>query len=120
MTNIQARPQQLEDRTIEFATSIVYFCKRLPDSAENKIIAKQLIRAASNIGANYTEANNSSSKQDFKNKIYLSKKEAAETRYWLKLTAKTNRNIDVEVLIDEVTQLLFIFQKIASSLKNGK
>ncbi len=110
----------MEARTLDFSADVIQLCRALPGSAENKIICKQLIRASSSIGANYTEANNSSSKLDFRNKVYIAKKEAAETRYWLRLAAKTNPRINADELIDEASQLLFIFQKITSTLKNGK
>ncbi|HET9721495.1 MAG TPA: four helix bundle protein [Candidatus Saccharimonadales bacterium] len=119
MINVQERPQLLEDRTLNFASDIIVFSKSLPRSLENDVIRKQLVRSASSIGANYTEANNSSSKLDFKNKIYIAKKEASETRYWLKLAKKTNEHVDTGGLLDEVSQLVFIFQKIVSTMKNG-
>lgn len=120
MNSVQTRTQELETRTLDFAADIIHFCREIPSSTENKIIISQLIKSSSSIGANYTEANNSSSKLDFKNKIYTSKKEAAETRYWLKLLSKTNETVYVERLIDEVSQLILIFQKITNTLKNGK
>lgn len=119
MIDVQEKPQLLEERTLGFAVDVIAFCRTLPKSPENKITCSQLIRSASSIGANYAEANNASSKLDFRNKIYIVKKEAAETRYWLKLIAKTN-NIDVNNLLDEVTQLILIFQKVASTLNNAK
>lgn len=114
------RPQLLEERTLEFAADIIQFCKELAGTKENEPISAQLIRSASSIGANYAEANNASSRLDFKNKIFIAKKEAAETRYWLKLVARVNADVDADHLIDEVSQLIFIFQKISSTLKNNK
>jgi four helix bundle protein len=119
MINAKEKPQLLEDRTLEFASKVILFCKPLPSSTENNIIIRQLIRSASSIGANYTEANNSSSRLDFRNKIFIAKKEASETRYWLKLLSKTNTQINADELIDEVSQLIFIFQSIVSTLKSG-
>lgn len=120
MTIAQAKPQQLENRTLNFAVSVISFTKKLPKTPENIVITKQLIRSAASIGANYTEANNSSSRLDFKNKIYIAKKEASETRYWLRLAAMINPQIVASDLLDESSQLIFIFQKIVSTLKNGK
>lgn len=84
------------------------------------VLVSQLIRAATSIGANYAEANNAASKQDFRNKIFIAKKEAAESRYWLRLFSRLNPSIDTAVLIDKASQLLLILQKIISTLKNGK
>lgn len=118
MINLQTRQQKLEEKTLKFSSEIIYLSRKLPINLENRIITKQLIRSASSIGANYAEANNAVSRANFKNKIYVCKKEAAETRYWLKLLAQSNNSTEIELLIDEVSQLLFIFQKITSTLSN--
>ena len=78
-----------------------------------------MVRAATSVGANYTEANNAVSRQDFKNKIYISKKEASETRYWLRLLEASNPEIDISKIIDECTQIILILQKSVSTLRNG-
>lgn len=80
----------LEERTAKFAEKIIEICKKVPKNTITISIINQLIRAGTSIGANYTEANGASSKKDFKNKIHLCKKEAMETKYWLRLLAKTN------------------------------
>ncbi|HEX5395342.1 MAG TPA: four helix bundle protein [Candidatus Saccharimonadales bacterium] len=120
MNSVQEKPQLLEDRTLEFSVEVINFCRSLPKSNINDILCSQLIRSATSIGANYAEANNASSRQDFKNKIFIAKKEAAETRYWLKLAEKVNDGVDISGALDEISQLIFIFQKISSTLKNGK
>ncbi|MDO8269684.1 MAG: four helix bundle protein [Candidatus Levybacteria bacterium] len=68
------------------------------------------------------EANNASSKKDFQNKIFICKKEAQETKYWLKLLLKVEPSCEKECieLTDEVQQFILIFQKIISTMKNGK
>lgn len=102
---------------LNFSVNVIQICKALPRSTENEIIKKQLIRASSSIGANYIEANNAASKLDFRNKIFVAKKEAAETRYWLRMLSITNTAVDIDSLLDECSQFLFILQKIISSLK---
>jgi four helix bundle protein len=120
MTTSQDKSQQLEKRMMDFSLDIIRLCKQANKSQENQIITNQLIRSATSIGANYAEAINAASKQDFRNKIFISKKEAAETRYWLRLFARVNEDIDSSAVEDESSQLLFILQKIISTLKNGK
>ena len=120
MINVENKSKQLEERTLDFTVNVIKFCRTLSNSSENTILKNQLIRAASSIGANYTEANNASSRVDFRNKIFIAKKEAAETRYWLRAISRTNDGVEVDGLIDEVSQLLLILQKIVSTLKNGK
>lgn len=90
----------------------------MPKEVGSEIICKQLIRSATSVGANYAEASNASSKMDFRNKIYISKKEASESRYWLRLASKTYK-IDTSDLIDEASQLIRIFQSAVSTIKNS-
>lgn len=79
----------------------------------------QLIRSASSIGANYVEANNSCSKKDFRNKIYICKKESQETKYWLKVIKSTVNIEKVDILWQEAHELNLIFQKIVTSLNEN-
>jgi len=73
----------LEGRTMKFSENIIDLIKTIKINEINKPIIKQLIRSATSIGANYNEANGASSRKDFKNKIFICKKEAKETKYWL-------------------------------------
>lgn len=116
----QVRAKKLEDRMMEFAASCITLARNTEKTIENKIILNQLIRASSSIGANYTEANNAVSRLDFRNKMYTAKKEAAETRYWLRLLGLSNPEAKVSELINESTELLLILQKSVTTLKNGK
>lgn len=86
---------------------------------------EQLTKSATSIGANYAEANNAASKMDFRNKIFIAKKEAAETRYWLELFAEfPGKKDDCRELWQECHYILMTLQKIISSLNvtkvNGK
>jgi four helix bundle protein len=110
----------LEERTAKFAENIVEICKKIPQNTINTPIISQLIRAGTSVGANYCEANGASSKSDFRNKIYICKKEVKETKYWLRILVKatdapseTMRNT-----YKEAQELTLIFSKIASSSKN--
>lgn len=116
----QDRALQLEDRMMNFSLGVINLVRIAKPSQENKVIANQLLRSATSIGANYAEANNAASKQDFRNKIFIAKKEAAETRYWLRLLDKANGDLSISTLLQEVSELLMILQKIISSLKNAK
>lgn len=69
----------LEERTAVFGENVIDFIKTLKQNVINVPLISQFIRSATNIGANYCEANNASSKRDFKNKIFICKKEASET-----------------------------------------
>jgi len=80
----------------------------------------QLIRSATSIGANVCEANEANSKKDFINKIAIAKKEARETRYWLKLILymfPTDKPI-IEKLLQEGQELNLILAAIIRNSKN--
>lgn len=120
MTILQGQSQQLENRMLDFSAAVIGVIRQLPKSTENEILGRQLIRSSSSIGANYSEAINAASRIDFRNKIFIAKKEAAETRYWLRLLQSINNTQIDTHLLDESSQLIFILQKIVSTLKNGK
>jgi len=86
----------------------------------NKNLISQLIRSATSVGANYCEAIGASSRNDFKNKIYICRKEIQETKYWIELVAKSNseEKEHLRVLWKEAHELTLIFNKISSTLKN--
>lgn len=67
------------------------------------------------------EANGASSKRDFQNKIFICKKEAQETKHWLRMLAKCipERKEELRKIWVEAQELTLIFQKITSTLKNG-
>ena len=110
----------LEERTAKFGEAIIDFVKTLKEGSINSPLIKQIIRSATSIGANYCEANNSSSKKDFKNKIFICKKEASETKHWLRMIARANqeKKNECKLLWKEVNELTMIFSKIITSLKN--
>lgn len=79
----------------------------------------QLTKAATSIGANYAEANNAALKIDFRSKIFVAKKEAAETKYWLELFAEIQENKETcRKLWQECHFILMTLQKIVNSLNN--
>src|SRR3989338_5225414 len=75
----------LDIRTVNFSRHVIALCKSEQQTNILRPLIDQLIRSATSIGANYSEANNAASRTDFKNKIFIAKKEAAETKYWLVL-----------------------------------
>ena len=110
----------LEERTAKFGENIIEFCKSIKQDAITKPIIIQLVRSGTSIGANYMEANSASSKKDFKNKIYICKKESQETKHWLRMIAKCipERKENIRKLWKECQELTLIFEKIVSKLKN--
>ena len=108
----------LEERTAKFGEDVIDFIKSVKRNSLNDPILKQLIRSATSVGANYCEANNASSKSDFRNKIYICKKEVNETKYWFRMLTKTNPELknSTRKLWKEAQELNLIFQKIVNSL----
>jgi len=109
----------LEERTARFGEDLVVFVKSIKPSPILLPILTQLLRAGTSIGANYCEANGASSKKDFVNKIYICKKEANETKYWLRILAKAipEQAEKCRKFWKEAQELTLIFSKIISSSK---
>ena len=110
----------LEDRTAKFSENVILFCKEIKKDIIISPLISQIIRSATSIGANYMEANSACSKKDFNNKIFICKKEASETKYWLHMIsiASEESKERARILWKEAQELTLIFGKIVSSLKN--
>jgi len=120
MTNDQfSNKYNLEERTAIFGEQIIKLCRTTKSDKLSDPILNQLIRSGTSIGANYMEANGASSKKDFKNKIFICKKEAQETKHWLRMLKSFSlEQLEIiEKLWKEAQELTLIFQKITSSLK---
>ena len=115
----ETRKYDLEERTAVFGERIIELCKKVPKSTLTNPLIDQLVRSGTSIGANYYEANGASSKKDFKNKIFICKKETMETKYWLRMLAKAVEFLknECQILWKEAQELTLIFSKIAGSPK---
>lgn len=118
MKTYEEKQRELENRTIDFSVNIINICGKYANDTRLKPLISQIIRSSTSVGANYAEANNSSSKADFKNKIFIAKKEIAETRYWLKVLSRLIQGEDFTLLENEAMQLNLILQKIISTIKS--
>jgi len=109
----------LEERTTKFSESILNLCKKVKRNEISRPIISQLVRSSTSVGANYCEANNASSKKDFRNKIFICKKEIQETKYWLRISANISPENKKEIKKNwkEAQELTMIFQKITTSLQ---
>jgi four helix bundle protein len=101
----------LEERTEKFTKSVIFTVKKLSKNTVNIELISQVVRSAGSVGANYIEANESLSKKDFANRIKICRKEAKESRYWLRIIVSANQEFDKEIndLIQESTELMNIF-----------
>src|SRR5690349_22686517 len=75
----------LEERTARFGESVIAFAKKVPVNEVTRALIAQLVRASSSIGANYAEADDCDSKKDFRFKIGLCRREARETKHWIRM-----------------------------------
>ena len=109
----------LEERTAKFGENVIVFVKTIKETTTSRPLISQLVRSSTSIGANYMEANGASSKKDFRNKIFLCKKEVQEKKFWLRMLSKCcpDKSEELRKLWQEAQELTLIFGKIGSSLK---
>ena len=120
MTEItNSKTFDLEDRTAKFTANVIVFINVCTKTIVNIELTKQLIRSAGSVGANYIEANEALSKKDFSMRVKICRKEAKESRYWLKLMELSGDEIEKrrQVLVNESTELLKIFSSIVEKSK---
>jgi four helix bundle protein len=111
-----SKKYDLEDRTFGFAKRVRAFVKNLGKCLGNIEDGKQLVRSSGSVGANYIEANEALSKKDFLMRIKICRKEAKESRYWLRLVDVNNEKLEQErkLLETEATELTHIFGAIVT------
>lgn len=104
----------LEERTAQFGEAIIQFAKKIPQSPVNNRLIGQLVGAGTSVGANYCEADDGVSRKDFKNKIGTCRKEARETKFFLRMvaTAEPGLKPEARVLWQEAIELHLIFSSI--------
>ncbi len=109
----------LEERTKRFGKAVIEEISKIKISDLNRNIINQLLRSATSIGANYREVNGASSRKDFSSKIFICRREAQETEYWIELLVTTNIEIKdkLRVLWKEAHELVLIFNRISSTLR---
>lgn len=110
---------ELKRRTKEFAINIIRFGDSLNTNGTTSIIGKQLIRAATSVGANYRAACRARSKADFISKITIVEEEADECQYWLELHTETGKSDlkSVQRLLTEAGELTAIFTSTGKTAK---
>ena len=110
--------QWLEARTRAFAVASLKFLDALPKKNSTKIVAFQLGKSATSIGANYREANRAESRVDFGHKLQIAMKEASESVYWLEvLSGLYPMHETIKTLEQEAIELRNLLQSISSSTR---
>ncbi len=108
-----SKPQDIRERTFQFALRTFRICERINETEKNFIITKQLARAASSIGANVREARNAESKNDFIHKLSIALKESDESIYWIELLIELSKSKEeLNVLREESLQIMKILSTI--------
>ena len=108
MQNQNSKPKtDLKRRAYKYSIGMIEFLDTLPKDTSSQVIAKQLLRSATSIGANIVEAKGASSKRDFTNFFSHSLKSANESLYWLGLLrdAKKINSARLEYLLNETKEL---------------
>lgn len=118
----QKQKFDLEERTIKFSEEVIECVKRIPQDTISRPIISQLVRSATSIGANYSEAEEANSKKDFINKVGIAKKETRETKYWLRILSSTvpEAKDQARVLWKEAQELNLILAAIIRSANSKK
>ena len=112
-----AKPRDLEDRTFLFAESVRTFVKQLPRTVSNTEDVRQLVRASGSVAANWIEADEALSKKDFLMRVKICRKEAKESRLFLRLIDTGLSKASAaprDVLAAEARELTLIFSSIIS------
>ena len=111
----------LEERTSAFSEEIIDFVQKLPRNPINNPLVSQIVRSATSIGANYAEAFQTLTTKDLSNKLVICKKEANETKYWLRMISRANKNYseNCRTLWRKAHEFVLMFSKgVSSTQKN--
>ena len=111
------RVYDLEERTACFGEAVVAFARKLPLNTVTEPLVKQLVRAATSVGANYCEADDTGSKKEFRYRISICKRESRESKHWLRMIAAAipEKKEDLRQLWQEAKELNLIFGAIYRS-----
>ena len=104
--------------TFGFALQIVVFTSEL-EKTRKYVLANQLFRSGTSIGANVREAQNAESKMDFIHKMKIAAKEADETEYWQLICLKSPDLPDSTLLLQQLESIQKVLSKIIASSKKS-
>ena len=122
MTNDKNPKFDLEERTAKFGEEIIKFANTISINEVTKRIIPQLVASGTSVGANYCEADDAESGNDFRHKLGIAKKEARESKHWLRMIAVAVPELKEEArkLWREANELNLIFNAIIRKIKNKK
>jgi len=113
------RVYDLEERTALFGEAAIDFALELKRNPVSSPLITQFVRSSTSVGANYCEADDAESKRDFRHKIGICRKEAHETKHWLRMLARAlpESKEQARKLWQETKELHLIFSKIRRNTK---
>ena len=122
MTKNTNTKYDLEERTARFGEEIIKFCKRISRSPVTDPLINQLVKAGTSVGANYCEADDAESKDDFRHKIGICKKESREAKHFIRMIAIAISELksDARILWQEAKELNLIFNSIYKKVNSRK
>jgi four helix bundle protein len=114
------RVYDLEERTARFGEAVIDFANTIPQNPVTSRLISQLVGAGTSVGANYVEADDSVSKKDFLKSIGTCRKEARETKHFLRMIARAVPELKLQArkLWMEARELHLIFSRIWRGRKN--
>lgn len=115
---METRENIILKKTLNFAVEIIQFCEEL-EAQKKYVIARQLLKSGTSVGANVSESQNAESRADFIHKLKIAAKEIEETKYWLMLCDMTPSypfRPELKAQIDEIG--LIVYKIIHSSKAN--
>ena len=115
----QSFADQLEDRLINFAVSIIHLAARLPRTPAGKHVSGQILRSGTSPAPNYGEARGAESRADFIHKIRVVLKELNETSIWLRIIERSQM-LEQEVLVDIIQENGELCKIFTSSLQTTR
>jgi len=104
--------------SFDFSLMLIAYCEKL-DEKRKFVIANQLLKSGTSIGANAVEAQNAESKADFIHKMNVAAKEAEETQYWLMLCEHSPNYPECKELVMKLQEIQKVLSKILSTSKSN-
>jgi four helix bundle protein len=111
---VQPPIYDLEERTVRFGEAVIDFANTIPRTPVTKRLIEQLVGCGTSVGANYCEADDAVSKKEFRLRCGTCKKEARETKYFLRIVVRAVPELKPQArpLWQEAKELHLIFAKI--------
>ncbi len=112
-----AKQNLIQDKSFDFALSIIDVHKNLTHNKKEYIMSKQLLRSGTSIGANVNEAIEAQSRADFIHKLSIALKEARETEYWIRLLMAADYMENHHTIHNEAQVIIKILTAIIKTTK---